>query len=102
MFWIVIHYRLSYIQKVQNGVGHPPSLLCYHEIPIICTRIMLDSAQPTRLIDRFGRVINYLRVSITDRCDFRCVYCMAENMTFSAPRANIKPGRDSFYLPGVC
>ena len=34
------------------------------------------------LIDPFGRAISYLRVSLTDRCDFRCVYCMAENMTF--------------------
>lgn len=35
-----------------------------------------------RLIDPFARPITYLRVSVTDRCDFRCVYCMAENMTF--------------------
>src|SRR5512138_2307868 len=34
------------------------------------------------MIDPFGRTVNYLRVSVTDRCDFRCVYCMAENMTF--------------------
>ncbi len=34
------------------------------------------------LIDPFARAISYLRVSVTDRCDFRCVYCMAENMTF--------------------
>ncbi len=36
----------------------------------------------TPLIDPFQRAISYLRVSVTDRCDFRCVYCMAENMTF--------------------
>ncbi|SHH27089.1 GTP 3',8-cyclase MoaA [Marivita hallyeonensis] len=36
----------------------------------------------TPLIDPFQRAINYLRVSVTDRCDFRCVYCMSENMTF--------------------
>jgi cyclic pyranopterin phosphate synthase len=46
---------------------------------------MLD-AQPTLrhppLVDPFGRAITYLRVSVTDRCDFRCVYCMAEDMTF--------------------
>jgi cyclic pyranopterin phosphate synthase len=36
----------------------------------------------TPLIDPFARPITYLRVSVTDRCDFRCVYCMAENMTF--------------------
>ena len=34
------------------------------------------------MIDPFGRSITYLRVSVTDRCDFRCVYCMAEDMTF--------------------
>src|SRR5262249_55065125 len=34
------------------------------------------------MIDPFGRTISYLRVSVTDRCDFRCVYCMAEEMNF--------------------
>ena len=34
------------------------------------------------LIDQFARAITYLRLSVTDRCDFRCVYCMSENMTF--------------------
>jgi cyclic pyranopterin phosphate synthase len=38
------------------------------------------------LIDPFGRHVTYLRVSVTDRCDFRCVYCMAENMTFLPKR----------------
>jgi cyclic pyranopterin phosphate synthase len=36
----------------------------------------------TPMIDPFGRHVTYLRVSVTDRCDFRCVYCMSENMTF--------------------
>src|SRR6266446_3673838 len=40
------------------------------------------------LIDPFGRAITYLRVSVTDRCDFRCVYCMSENMTF-LPKADL-------------
>jgi cyclic pyranopterin phosphate synthase len=35
-----------------------------------------------KLVDPFRRTIDYLRVSVTDRCDFRCVYCMSENMTF--------------------
>lgn len=34
------------------------------------------------LIDRFGRRVSYVRLSVTDRCDFRCVYCMSEEMTF--------------------
>ena len=40
------------------------------------------------MIDPFGRTISYLRVSVTDRCDLRCVYCMAEEMTF-LPRADV-------------
>lgn len=41
-----------------------------------------------RLIDTFGRQVNYLRISVTDRCDFRCVYCMSEDMQF-VPRAQV-------------
>ena len=40
------------------------------------------------VIDPFGRGISYVRVSVTDRCDFRCVYCMAEDMTF-LPKAEL-------------
>ena len=40
------------------------------------------TVQPAPLIDPFQRAITYLRVSVTDRCDFRCVYCMSENMAF--------------------
>lgn len=43
---------------------------------------------PNTLTDPFGRSINYLRVSVTDRCDFRCTYCMAEDMTFS-PKSSL-------------
>jgi len=42
----------------------------------------------TLLIDRFGRIVDYLRISITDRCDFRCLYCMADDMVF-LPRGQI-------------
>lgn len=45
-----------------------------------------DRTRP--LIDPFHRAITYLRVSVTDRCDFRCVYCMSENMTF-LPKADV-------------
>lgn len=41
-----------------------------------------------QLVDRYGRRVDYLRLSVTDRCDFRCVYCMAEDMTF-VPKAQI-------------
>ncbi|MET0259075.1 MAG: radical SAM protein, partial [Methylobacterium sp.] len=43
-------------------------------------------SNPPELIDPFGRSVTYLRVSVTDRCDFRCVYCMAEDMTFLPKR----------------
>ncbi len=42
----------------------------------------------SNLVDPFARAITYLRVSVTDRCDFRCVYCMSEDMTF-LPKAEI-------------
>jgi len=43
---------------------------------------MSEQLTESALIDRFGRRVNYVRMSITDRCDFRCVYCMDEEMTF--------------------
>jgi cyclic pyranopterin phosphate synthase len=46
----------------------------------------LSGAGRAPLVDRFGRTITYVRVSVTDRCDFRCVYCMAEDMTFLPKR----------------
>jgi cyclic pyranopterin phosphate synthase len=49
--------------------------------------ILLPSpSHAPELVDPFGRAISYLRVSVTDRCDFRCVYCMAEDMTFLPKR----------------
>ena len=44
------------------------------------------TAGKARMVDPFGRAITYLRVSVTDRCDFRCVYCMAEDMHFLPKR----------------
>jgi len=54
------------------------------------TRLFFRRAHPKlrTMLDPFGRHISYLRVSVTDRCDFRCVYCMAEDMTF-LPKADI-------------
>src|ERR1700731_4563314 len=53
-----IRWWRSYLNKTSRGASEPS------------------------MIDPFGRTITYLRVSVTDRCDFRCVYCMAEEMTF--------------------
>ncbi len=51
---------------------------------------MTPTAAPgsTRLIDRFGRIVDYVRISVTDRCDFRCVYCMEPDAQF-VPRAKV-------------
>jgi GTP 3',8-cyclase len=50
-------------------------------------KLPLDALDPgTPLMDPFGRAITYLRVSVTDRCDFRCVYCMSEDMAFLPKR----------------
>ncbi len=59
-------------------------------MPIVEDRIALDraGAPASPLIDPFARMITYLRVSVTDRCDFRCVYCMSEHMTF-LPKADL-------------
>jgi cyclic pyranopterin phosphate synthase len=49
---------------------------------------MTAMEQSGKLIDQFGRHIDYIRLSVTDRCDFRCVYCMTEDMQF-LPRKQI-------------
>jgi sulfatase maturation enzyme AslB (radical SAM superfamily) len=62
-------------------------------LPLWKRHHMLDGKQDINhmetdngLIDPFGRMVSYLRVSVTDRCDFRCTYCMAEEMTFLPKR----------------
>ena len=46
------------------------------------------TSTPEKLIDRFGRVVDYVRISVTDRCDFRCVYCMEPDTKF-VPRPQV-------------
>lgn len=58
---------------------------------------MSDYSIPSQLVDRFGRNVTYLRVSVTDRCDFRCQYCMAEEMTF-LPRAQILTLEEIYFI----
>jgi len=55
-------------------------------LPPIVDHSRIDT--PVRLVDHYGRAIRYLRLSVTDRCDFRCTYCMAEDMTF-LPRKDV-------------
>jgi GTP 3',8-cyclase len=60
-----------------------------HSVPAGIAALELDRAAGRQeLADPFGRAITYLRVSVTDRCDFRCVYCMSENMSF-LPKAEV-------------
>jgi cyclic pyranopterin phosphate synthase len=47
-----------------------------------------ETTQAPRLVDGFGRVVDYVRISVTDRCDLRCVYCMAERQVF-LPKAEV-------------
>lgn len=62
---------------------------------------MNTSSTPSLLIDRFGRRVHYLRVSITDRCDFRCLYCMAETMEF-LPRSHILTFEEIYSICEAC
>lgn len=52
------------------------------------TEFSLPRSGSDAIVDPFGRAVTYLRVSVTDRCDFRCTYCMGENMTF-LPKADL-------------
>ncbi len=52
---------------------------------------------PDQLVDRFGRQVTYVRISITDRCDFRCVYCMDEDMSFM-PRQQLLSLEEIVYV----
>ena len=58
-----------------------------YDAPTLAFDRLGHGTAPT-LVDPFGREITYLRVSVTDRCDFRCVYCMSENMAF-LPKADL-------------
>ena len=55
---------------------------------LLADRLSVAATAASRLVDPFGRVITYVRLSVTDRCNFRCVYCMAEKMTF-LPHAEV-------------
>lgn len=57
-------------------------------MPSIMDNNPANTSTRSALIDRFGRQITYLRLSVTDRCDLRCVYCMSEDMQF-VPRSNL-------------
>lgn len=63
---------------------------------------MTTSSSTPQLIDRFGRQVTYVRMSITDRCDFRCVYCMDENMTFTPRERLLTLEEISYVLQAFC
>jgi GTP 3',8-cyclase len=72
----MLHLACTYLSPQMQVWCQMPALYDY------------DSRRRGTLVDPFGRAITYLRVSVTDRCDFRCVYCMSENMTF-LPKADL-------------
>jgi GTP 3',8-cyclase len=62
--------------------------------------IMDQSINANPIVDRFGRRVTYLRLSVTDRCDLRCTYCMSENMTF-LPRKEVLSLEELYRLSTV-
>ncbi|WP_428036271.1 GTP 3',8-cyclase MoaA [Amphritea sp.] len=60
-------------------------------------QINQSSSATTQLVDRFGRQVEYIRLSVTDRCDFRCVYCMAEEMQF-LPRSEVLSLEELYFV----
>ena len=75
-------------------------------VPVDLARFAPTSTRATSihpqgtLVDKYGRRITYVRLSITDRCDFRCTYCMAEEMTF-LPRAEVMSLEECLRLAGI-
>jgi cyclic pyranopterin phosphate synthase len=65
-----------------NQGGEIPLTRCYIWVMTVEPRDLTPSGATAPMIDPFGRAVTYLRVSVTDRCDFRCTYCMSEHMTF--------------------
>lgn len=71
-----------------TALAGPADAAPAHALPDKTFAETTPSGAPGALVDRFGRRIDYIRVSVTDRCDFRCVYCMAEDMPF-LPRRDL-------------
>jgi len=71
-----VEAKYGIIRAVRDGGSHQPTVAFMSALP--------DNS----LIDRYGRHIDYVRLSVTDRCDFRCIYCMSEQMTF-LPRKEV-------------
>jgi cyclic pyranopterin phosphate synthase len=63
---------------------------------------MTEQSVPNHLVDLFGREVTYVRMSITDRCDFRCVYCMDEEMTFMPREKLLTLEEIVFVLQAFC
>ena len=56
--------------------------MCWQSLYTLVPNGILKCKKMNALVDPYGRHVSYLRISVTDRCNYRCVYCMAENMTF--------------------
>jgi len=72
---------------LQSRNGVKPSIEIYYQLKMLNYRTHTQHPRiQDQLVDRFGRRINYLRISVTDRCDFRCIYCMSDKMQFLPKR----------------
>ena len=72
--------------NTRRASGQTAIVLLDSPLPVSALRPAVAPVARPVLTDPFGRDISYLRISVTDRCDFRCVYCMSEDMTFLPKR----------------
>jgi len=83
---IIGHYSYMKRERIEESAPQGRIMAATNGTPTL--ELDRDAGRPRPLIDPFHRAITYLRVSVTDRCDFRCVYCMSEHMTF-LPKADL-------------
>lgn len=85
-----IHRRFQVVSRFMSNASPPfYSPTPQAPVPDAIAAPQFDAVSTTdQLVDNFGRVITYVRLSVTDRCDLRCTYCMAEDMTF-VPRKEL-------------
>ena len=84
-----VRHRLKEEATPRQSAAHP-----LFPVPVRPRSEVMASNPAPALVDAHGRTISYLRISVTDRCDLRCRYCMAEQMTFLPRSALLSAGGD--------
>src|SRR5690606_27937786 len=90
--------RIFTTSSVTTGT---PTRLCQMHAALYSAAMSSNLSSPRPLIDGFGRHVTYLRVSVTDRCDFRCTYCMGEDMVF-LPKSEVLSFGEIQAVIGAC